>query len=89
MTTWVIKSQTSDPKRALEIIENWRNTEQEVWIEDERGQQVDEGTLKGMEIKQTTHNRGELGIAVLFWLAAATVGLGALYLLGAWVDKTW
>ena len=89
MTTWVIKSQTSDPKRALEIVQSWRNTEQEVWIEDERGQQVDEGTLKGMEIKQTTHHPGELGIAVLFWLAAATVGLGGLYLLGVWVDKTW
>jgi hypothetical protein len=88
MTTWVIKSQTSDPKRALEIVEDWRSTGQEVWIEDERGNRVAEGTLKGTEIKRTPRYLGEYGIGILFWLGAAAIGTGILYLLGAWVDKT-
>jgi hypothetical protein len=66
MTTWVIKSQASDPKRALEIVENWRNGGQEVWIEDERGDRVDEESLKGMEIKRTARYLAEFGIGFCF-----------------------
>jgi hypothetical protein len=88
MTTWVIKSQTDDPKRALQIVEGWQNTGQEVWIEDESGNRVDEGTLKGAEIKPTAHS-GEFAIGVLFWLVAVMVGAGIFYLMGVWVDGTW
>ena len=71
--------------RALQIVEGWRKTGQEVWIEDESGNPVDEGTLKGTEIKRPAHYVAFV-IGVLLWLVAVA---GIFYLMGVWVDGTW
>ena len=46
MDTWIIKSQTDDPQRALEIVEDQRSRGYNAWIEDESGKAVDEESLK-------------------------------------------
>jgi hypothetical protein len=46
MTTWTIKSEIDDPKRALEVVEDQRNRGYKVWIEDENDRGVDDESLK-------------------------------------------
>jgi hypothetical protein len=43
---WTIKSQTDDPKLALSIVEEQRNSGCNAWIEDENGKAVDEERFK-------------------------------------------
>jgi hypothetical protein len=46
MTTWIIKSETDDPDRALASVEDQRAKGYTAWIEDENGTAVDEQSLK-------------------------------------------
>ena len=46
MTTWIIKSETDDPDRALANVEDQRGKGFTAWIEDENGTAVDEQSLK-------------------------------------------
>jgi hypothetical protein len=86
MATWIIKSETYDPKRALEIVEDQRTKGYTAWIEDEHGKAVDEELLKmnkPVPAKPSARERRE-GLFVL--LAAVVAALGTLYAAGVWVD---
>jgi hypothetical protein len=86
MMNWTIKTLTDDPDRALEIVQEQRNRGFTAWIEDDRGQGVDEEALKNgkpARSKPTLYGR-EVGILVI--VAAAVVAIGTLYLVGVWVD---
>ena len=78
----IIRTQTNDYERALETAEDLRNRGYEVWIEDENGEQ-------SLNKKRQTNRLREIGEGALIWLGAITVGIVGLYLLGAWVDRTW
>lgn len=97
MTTWIIKSVTVDPVRALEIVQDQRIKGYTAWIEDENGRGVDEEALKigKTELaKSTLYERGnralvfvaERGKGALIFLAAAVAAIGTLYLIGLWID---
>jgi hypothetical protein len=86
MATWIIRTQTSDYKRALEIAEDQRNRGYKVWIEDENGGRVDERPLKN---EQTNRSLREIGLGALFWLGPIMVAVVGLYLIGVWVDRVW
>ena len=86
MRTWIIKSQTDDPKRALEIVEDQRTRGYNSWIEDESGKAVDEESLKNNDVKQTGPTLYERGRGLLVGLTAAAAALGILYAVGLWVD---
>jgi hypothetical protein len=86
MRNWTIKTQTDNPERALEIVQEQRNRGYNAWIEDDHGQSVDEDALKSgkpARSKPTRRDR-EFGAATI--ITAAVVGVGLLYLLGVWVD---
>jgi alpha-beta hydrolase superfamily lysophospholipase len=86
MMNWTIKTLTDDPDRALEIAQEQRNRGFTAWIEDDRGQGVDEEALqngKPARSKPTLYDR-EVGILVI--VAAVVVAIGTLYLVGVWVD---
>lgn len=86
MMNWTVKTLTDNPDRALEIVQEQRTRGFTAWIEDDRGQGVDEEALisgKPARSKPTLHDR-EVGILVI--VAAAVVAIGTLYLLGVWVD---
>jgi len=86
MTTWMVKSLTDDPDSALELVEYQRNRTYTAWIEDERGQPVDEESLKTHKAKQTTPTLKEKGIGILVVLAAAAAAIGTLYAIAVWID---
>ena len=86
MTTWMVKSLTDDPDLALELVEYQRNRTYTAWIEDERGQPVDEESLKTHKAKQTPTTLKEKGIGILVVLATAAAAIGTLYAIGVWVD---
>jgi hypothetical protein len=46
MTVWIIKSETDDPERALEIVKDQRTKGYMAWIEDEHGKAIDEESLR-------------------------------------------
>src|SRR5215471_4272819 len=46
MTTWIMKSETDDPDRALANVEDQRSKGYTAWIEDEHGKAVDEELLR-------------------------------------------
>ena len=50
MTTWIIKSKTNDPERALEIVADQRSKGYTAWIEDEHGKAVDENRSERMKL---------------------------------------
>ena len=70
----------------LRLVEYQRNRTYTAWIEDERGQPVDEESLKTHKAKQTTPTLKEKGIGILVVLAAAGAAIGALYALSWLVD---
>jgi hypothetical protein len=80
MMTWIIRTQTSDYKRALEIAEDQRNRGYEVSIEDENG---------GHSLKNEHRSLREFGVGALIALGFITVSIGGLYLIGVWVDGVW
>ncbi|MFZ2075531.1 MAG: hypothetical protein WAV38_02520 [Xanthobacteraceae bacterium] len=86
MRNWTIKTQTDNPDRALEIVQEQRNRGYTAWIEDDHGQGVDEEILKSgkpARSKPTLRER-EWGAATV--ITTAAVAIGALYLIGVWVD---
>jgi hypothetical protein len=86
MRNWTIKTQTDNPDRALEIVQEQRNRGYIAWIEDDHGQGVDEEILKSgkpARSKPTLRER-EWGAATV--ITTAVVAIGALYLIGVWVD---
>jgi hypothetical protein len=86
MTTWTIKTETSDLDRAREIATDQRNRGYTAWIEDENGRHVEEGPLKNVQANRSLR---QFGIAALFWLGSTMVLIGGLYLIGVWVDGVW
>ena len=86
MVMLTIKSQTEDPKRALEIVEDRRNRGYDAWIEDGRGKFVDEQALKNNEFEPTKSTLRARAAGLLVFLVAAVVGLGILYGVGLWVN---
>jgi hypothetical protein len=86
MTTWIIKSETDDPDRALANVEDQRGKGFTAWIEDESGTVVDEQSLKmngGVAIKRTLSERLTAPLVVL---ASVVAGVVVLYLVGLWVE---
>ena len=65
MDTWIIKSQTDDPQRALEIVEDQRSRGYNAWIEDESGKAVDEESLKNENVKPIKPTLREKGMGCL------------------------
>jgi hypothetical protein len=86
MTTWIIKSETDDPDRALANVEDQRSKGSTAWIEDENGTAVDEQALKingRVAIKRTL--AGYL-TGLLVVVASVVGGIVVLYLVGLWVE---
>jgi hypothetical protein len=86
MTTWIIKSETDDPDRALANVEDQRSKGYTAWIEDENGTAVDEQSLQvsgPVAIKRTLRERltGPLVVG-----ASVVAFIAVLYLVGLWVD---
>ena len=71
-----IKSQTEDPERALEIVEDRRNRGYDAWIEDESGKIVDERALKNNKFEPTKPTLRERAMGLLVILATVVVALG-------------
>ena len=71
MTTWIIKSVTDDPDRALEIVQDQRIKGHTAWIEDENGRGVDEQALKiGNKAELAKPTLYERGKGALIFVAA-------------------
>jgi len=77
MATWIIRTQISDYKHALEMAEEQKNRGYKVWIE-EKG-----GHARSLKKGQTNRSFG----GVFFWLGPIALGLAGLYLIGVWVDR--
>ena len=86
MTTWIIKSETDDPDRALANVEDQRGKGFTAWIEDENGTAVDEKTLKTNERVAVKRTIPERLTGPLVVVASAVAGIVVLYLVGLWVD---
>jgi hypothetical protein len=86
MPAWIIKSETDDPDRALEIVADQRSRGYNAWIEDENGVAVDEQSLKMNGPVPTTRTLFERLIGPLVVAASVVAGLFVLYLVGLWVD---
>ena len=86
MPAWIIKSQTDDPDRALEIIADQRSRGYNAWIEDENGVAVDEESLRinGRTPIKRILTEGLTG--PLVFVASVVAGVVVLYLIGLWVD---
>ena len=87
MPAWIIKSQTDDPDRALEIIADQRSRGYNAWIEDENGVAVDEESLRinGRTPIKRILTEGLTGPLVL--VASVVTGFVFLYLIGLLVDS--
>jgi hypothetical protein len=86
MTTWIIKSETDDPDRALANVVDQRSKGYTAWIEDEHGKAVDEQSLKMNGSVPTELTLAERLMGPLFIGASIFAGLFVLYLVGLWVD---
>ncbi len=87
MSAWIIKTETDNPERALEIAEDQRNKGYNAWIEDENGAAVDEQSLKVNGRAATKRTLPERLIGPLLVVASVVVGIVILYLVGLWVDQ--
>ena len=81
MSAWIIKSETDDPDRALEIVEDQRNKGVNAWIEDENGAGDDEQSLKMNGRVATKHTLLDRLMGPLL-IAAWVVGS-----IGLWIDQ--
>ena len=86
MTTWIIKSETDDPDRALANVEDQRSKGFTAWIEDENGAAVDEQSLRTNKAVPTKPSIRERLAAPLVIGASVVAGIVVLYLIGLWVD---
>jgi hypothetical protein len=87
MSAWIIKTETYDPGRALEIVEDQRNKGYNAWIEDENGMPVDEQSPKMNGRMATKRTLPERFMGPLVVGASVFAGLVVLYLVGLWVDS--
>jgi len=86
MATWIVKSETYDSERALEVVRDQRARGYTAWIEDEHGKAVDEESLgmnQAVPSKPSVRKRWQ-GIFVI--VASAVAALGTLHVIGLWVD---
>jgi hypothetical protein len=85
MTTYVIKVETNDIKDALDIVEVERNRGYTIWIEDEKGEKIDEGTvIKGgtqQLVPSLARSIYEKVLGLLILGIAVAIGIGILYAL--------
>jgi hypothetical protein len=83
----IVKSETDDLEKALEIVRDQRPKVNTAWIEDETGAVLDERTLE--TDKPVTPKRFLLEWlgGPLFICAYILLGLFVLYLIGLWVDS--
>ena len=86
MTTWIMKSETDDPDRALANVEDQRSKGYTAWIEDEHGKAVDEELLRTNKAVPTKPSVRERFGAPLVIGASVVAGIVVLYLIGLWVD---
>jgi hypothetical protein len=86
MPAWIIKSETYDPDRALEIVQDQRAKGYNAWIEDENGVAVDEQSLKMNGRVAPKRSLLEWLMGPLFVVASVVAGFFVLYLVGLWVD---
>jgi len=86
MTTWIMKSETDDPDRALANVEDQRSKGYTAWIEDEHGKAVDEELLRTNKAVPTKPSVRERFTAPLVIGASVVAGIFVLYLVGLWVD---
>ena len=86
MSAWIIKSETHDPDRALEIVADQRNKGYNAWIEDENGAAIDEQSLKMNGRVETKSTLFERLTGLLVVMASVFAGFCVLYLVGLWVD---
>ena len=86
MTTWIMKSETDDPDRALANVEDQRAKGYTAWIEDESGKAVDEELLRTNKAVPTKPSVRERFGAPLVIGASVVAGIFVLYLVGLWVD---
>jgi len=86
MTTWIIKSETDDPDRALANVAAQRGKGYTAWIEDENGTAVDEQSLKMSGFVATQHTLTERYMGPLVVMGSVVAGLVILYFVGLWVD---
>ena len=86
MTTWIMKSETDDPDRALANVEDQRSKGYTAWIEDEHGKAVDEELLRTNKAVPTEPSIRERLAAPLVIGASVVAGIVVLYLVGLWVD---
>ncbi len=86
MNAWIIKAETDDPERALEIVEDQRNKGYNAWIEDENGAAVDEQSLKMNGRVATKRALPKRLMGPLVVVASVIAGIVVLYLVGLWVD---
>jgi len=86
MTTWIMKSETDDPDRALANVEDQRAKGYTAWIEDESGKAVDEELLRTNTAVPTklSLREGLMGPFVL--VSSVVAGVVVLYLIGLWID---
>ena len=87
MTTWIIKSETDDPNRALANVEDQRSKGYTAWIEDEHGKAVDEELLRMDKAVPTKTSAREKLQGLLVFFAAAVAALGILYLAGGFITS--
>jgi hypothetical protein len=87
MPAWIIKSETDDRDRALEIVEDQRNKGVNAWIEDENGAPVDEQSLKMNGRVATKRTLLDRLMGPLFIAAWVIAGFFVVYLIGLWIDR--
>jgi hypothetical protein len=86
MSAWIIKSETYDPDRALEIVEDQRKRGYNAWIEDENGAAVDEQSLKLNGRVATKRSFAERFMGPLVVIASVVAGFVVLYFAGSWIE---
>jgi hypothetical protein len=87
MTTWIIKSESDDPDRALANVADQRSKGYTAWIEDENGNAVDEDLLKTNGDVKTERTLSERLTGPLVVMASVFAGLFVVYLIGVLVDR--
>ena len=86
MATWIMKSETNDPERALANVEDQRSKGYAAWIEDEYGKAVDEELLRTNKAVPTDPSIRERFAGPLVIGGSVVAGVVVLYLIGLWVD---
>jgi hypothetical protein len=82
MVTWIIRSETDDPDRALANVEDQRSKGYTAWIEDENGTAIDEQSLKMNRRVAINRTLAERLAGPLVVVASVVAGVVVLYLVG-------